>query len=198
LCGHHRQATESVREAERRWAGLLPAQASEQVRRVGSRFAILEAALLLSSEMTGWNETEIRDALTHSFNAWVNEFGLGNREAKAWAEQAEAFLQRHGFSRYLPYPDSYPRDLPIKDLAGYRVTNQLNDTVLFHTWPSVFRDEIAAGANYVAFAQVLADAGMLDKPKKGITKKTLMHNGKQCHFVVLSMVVDEDEEGETQ
>jgi putative DNA primase/helicase len=198
LCGHNRQATESVREAERRWAGLLPAQASEQVRRVGSRFAILEAALLLSSEMTGWNETEIRDALTHSFNAWVNEFGLGNREAKAWTEQAEAFLQRHGFSRYLPYPDSDPRDLPIKDLAGYRVTNQLNDTVLFHTWPSVFRDEIAAGANYVAFAQVLADAGMLDKPKKGITKKTLMHNGKQCHFVVLSMVVDEDEEGETQ
>lgn len=198
LCGHHRQAVESVREAERRWASLLPAQSSEQVRRVGSRFAILEAALLLSSVMTGWDKTEIRDALTHSFNAWVNEFGLGNRESKAWKEQAEDFLQRYGFSRYLPYPDSDPRDLPIKDLAGYRVTSQLNDTVVFHTWPSVFRDEIAAGANYVAFAQALADAGMLDKPKKGITKKTLKHNGKQCHFVVLSMAVDEDDEGETQ
>lgn len=198
LCGHRRQAIESVREAERRWAGLLPPESSEQVRRVGSRFAILEAALLLSCGMTGWNESDIRDALQHSFNAWVTEFGLGNREAKAWTEQAEAFLQRHGFSRYLPYPDSDPRDLPIKDLAGYRVTSQLNDTVVFHTWPSVFRDEIAAGANYVAFAQVLAEAGMLDKPKKGITKKTLKHNGKQCHFVVLSMSVDDEDEGDAQ
>ncbi|WP_312740835.1 DUF927 domain-containing protein [Cedecea neteri] len=194
LCGHQRKATDAVRDAERRWAALLPSEASEQVRRVGSRFAILEAALQLSSFLTGWNETEIRDALQHSFNAWVSEFGLGNREAKAWVEQAEAFLQKFGFSRYLPYPDSDPRDLPIKDLAGYRVTSQINDTVAFHTWPSVFRDEIAAGANYVAFAQVLAEAGMLDKPDKGLTKKTLRHNGKQHRFVVLSMAVDEDEE----
>ncbi|SMG37436.1 TOPRIM and DUF927 domain-containing protein [Cedecea sp. NFIX57] len=194
LCGHRRKATGAVRDAERRWAALLPSEASEQVRRVGSRFAILEAALRLTSFLTGWNETEIRDALQHSFNAWVGEFGLGNREAKAWVEQAEAFLQKFGFSRYLPYPDSDPRDLPIKDLAGYRVTSQINDTVAFHTWPSVFRDEIAAGANYVAFAQVLAEAGMLDKPDKGLTKKTLRHNGKQHRFVVLSMAVDDDEE----
>ncbi|EFP3678719.1 DUF927 domain-containing protein [Salmonella enterica] len=193
LCEHRDDAAVSVREAEHRWSGLLPASASEQVRRVASRFAILEAALLLSAELTGWDVVDIRDALQHSFNAWVNEFGMGNREAKAWVEQAEAFLQRYGFSRYLPYPDSDPRDLPIKDLAGYRVTSQLNDMVTFHTWPSVFRDEIAAGANYVAFAQVLADAGMLDKPKKGITKKTLKHNGKQRHFVVMTMAEDAEE-----
>ncbi|EOW9563529.1 DUF927 domain-containing protein [Enterobacter hormaechei] len=193
LASQKEASIEAVRAAERRWLGLLPNEASEQVRRVASRFAVLEAALLLSLSLTGWDAQECRDALQHSFNAWVNEFGMGNREAKAWVEQAEAFLQRYGYSRYLPYHNTDPRDLPIKDLAGYRVKSRSGEEMVFHTWPSVFKDEIATGANYIAFAQALADAGMLDKPSKGITKKTLVHEGKQCHFVVMTLPVDEDE-----
>ncbi|HAU5703940.1 TPA: DUF927 domain-containing protein [Citrobacter freundii] len=193
LASQKEASIEAVRAAERRWLGLLPDEASEQVRRVASRFAVLEAALLLSLSLTGWDAQECRDALQHSFNAWVNEFGMGNREAKAWVEQAEAFLQRYGYSRYLPYHNTDPRDLPIKDLAGYRVKSRSGEEMVFHTWPSVFKDEIATGANYIAFAQALADAGMLDKPSKGITKKTLVHEGKQCHFVVMTLPVDEDE-----
>lgn len=193
LASQKEASIEAVRAAERRWLGLLPNEASEQVRRVASRFAVLEAALLLSLSLTGWDAQECRDALQHSFNAWVNEFGMGNREAKAWVEQAEAFLQRYGYSRYLPYHNTDPRDLPIKDLAGYRVKSRSGEEMVFHTWPSVFKDEIATGANYIAFAQALADAGMLDKPSKGITKKTLVHEGKQCHFVVMTLPVDEDQ-----
>lgn len=193
LASQKEASAEAVRVAERRWLGLLPEEASEQVRRVASRFAVLEAALILSLTLTGWESQECRDALQHSFNAWVNEFGMGNREAKAWVEQAEAFLQRYGYSRYLPYQNTDPRDLPIKDLAGYRVKSRSGEEMIFHTWPSVFKDEIAIGANYIAFAQVLADAGMLDKPKKGITKKTLIHEGKQCHFVVMTLPADDEE-----
>ncbi|HDL7930370.1 TPA: DUF927 domain-containing protein [Yersinia enterocolitica] len=193
LASQKEASAEAVRVAERRWLGLLPEEASEQVRRVASRFAVLEAALILSLTLTGWEAQECRDALQHSFNAWVNEFGMGNREAKAWVEQAEAFLQRYGYSRYLPYQNTDPRDLPIKDLAGYRVKSRSGEEMIFHTWPSVFKDEIAIGANYIAFAQVLADAGMLDKPKKGITKKTLVHEGKQCHFVVMTLPADDEE-----
>lgn len=178
-------AAEEVKAAERRWLSLLPDEASEQVRRVSSRFAILEAALLLSAHLTGWSGQSSRDALQHSFNAWVNEFGMANRESKVWIEQVESFLQRYGYSRYMPHPNSDPSSLPIKDLAGYRVKNRMNGEIVFHTWPSVFRDEIASGANYVAFAQVLANAGILDKPKKGVSKKTLVIDGKQPHFVVL-------------
>ncbi|PJG63863.1 DNA primase [Yersinia kristensenii] len=193
LASQKEASAEAVRVAERRWLGLLPEEASEQVRRVASRFAVLEAALILSLTLTGWEAQECRDALQHSFNAWVNEFGMGNRETKAWVEQAEAFLQRYGYSRYLPYQNTDPRDLPIKDLAGYRVKSRSGEEMIFHTWPSVFKDEIAIGANYIAFAQVLADAGMLDKPKKGITKKTLIHEGKQCHFVVMTLPADDEE-----
>lgn len=196
LAEHREQAVKIVRDSERRWLSLLPPEASEQVRRVASRFAILDAALRLSSDLTGWDESVSHDALLHSFNAWVGEFGMGNREAKAWVEQATAFLQQFGLSRYLPYPDSDPRDLPIKNLAGYRVTNRVTDVIAFHTWPTVFKDEIAAGANYTAFAQALADAGMLDKPSKGISKKTLSHGGKQCRFVVLSLPIDDSDDEE--
>ena len=196
LAEHRDQAVKVVRDSERRWLSLLPPEASEQVRRVASRFAILDSALRLSSYLTGWDESVSHDALLHSFNAWVSEFGMGNREAKAWVEQATAFLQQFGLSRYLPYPDSDPRDLPIKNLAGYRVTNRVTDVIAFHTWPTVFKDEIAAGANYTAFAQALADAGMLDKPSKGISKKTLSHGGKQCRFVVLSLPIDDSDDEE--
>ncbi|MDT0205775.1 DUF927 domain-containing protein [Serratia marcescens] len=194
LAGQKKAAIDAVRAAERRWLGLLPEEASEQVRRVASRFAVLEGALILSKTLTGWSEQESRDALQHSFNAWVNEFGMGNREAKAWVEQAEAFLQRFGYSRYLPHPHTDPRDLPIRDLAGYREERPGLETLIFHTYPSVFRDEIAAGANPVAFAQALADAGMLDKPAKGMTKKTLRIDGKQPRFVVLMMPDDTEED----
>jgi putative DNA primase/helicase len=194
LASQKKAAVEAVRAAERRWLGLLPEEASEQVRRVASRFAVLEGALILSKSLTGWGEQESRDALQHSFNAWVNEFGMGNREAKAWVEQAEAFLQRFGYSRYMPHPNGDPRDLPIRDLAGYREERPGLETLIFHTYPAVFRDEIAAGANPVAFAQALADAGMLDKPTKGMTKKTLRINGKQPRFVVLMMPDDTEED----
>lgn len=194
LASQKEAAAEAVRTAERRWISLLPAEASEQVRRVSSRFAVLEAALILSQHLTGWSEQESRDALQRSFNAWVNEFGMQNREAKAWIEQTEAFLQRYGYSRYMPHPNADPRDLPIKDLAGYRVRNRMSEEIIFHTWPTVFKDEIAIGANHIAFAQVLADAGMLDKPKKGITKKTLVIDGKQPHFIVLRYQPDIEDE----
>ncbi|MGA9606253.1 MAG: DUF927 domain-containing protein [Rouxiella badensis] len=190
LASQKEASAEAVRVAERRWLGLLPEEASEQVRRVASRFAVLEGALILSLQLTGWDAQECRDALQHSFNAWVNEFGMGNRESKAWVEQTESFLQRFGYSRYLPHPNADPRDLPIKDLAGYRVKKPDGETLVFHTFPAVFNDEIATGANATAFAQVLADAGMLDKPAKGVTRKTLRIDGKQPRFVVLMLPED--------
>lgn len=193
LASQKETAVEAHRQSERRWSALLPEDAGEQVRRVASRFAVLEAALILSGALTGWSEQESRDALQHSFNAWVSEFGMGNRESRAWVEQAVSFLQRFGYSRYLPYPNADARDLPIRELAGYRVKKSSDETVSFHTFPAVFHDEIATGANAAAFAQALADAGILDKPAKGISRKTLTIDGKQVRFVVMCLPDDEEE-----
>ena len=119
LADHQQQAIDTVRECEERWRSLIPADYGEQVHRVGARFAILEAALLLGDVVTGWDAQTCRDAIQHSYNAWVREFGTGNKEHQQIIEQTEAFLNAHGLSRFAPFPYS-PADLPIKDLAGYR------------------------------------------------------------------------------
>ncbi|EQA4896787.1 DUF927 domain-containing protein, partial [Escherichia coli] len=102
LAGHQQEAKDTVRECRERWRNLIPESYGEQVHRVGERFAILEAALVLSGHVTGWAVQECRDAILHNFNAWVKEFGTGNREHKQIIEQAEAFLAAYGMSRFAP------------------------------------------------------------------------------------------------
>jgi hypothetical protein len=56
--------------------------------------------------------------------------------------------------------------------------------MVFHTWPSVFKDEIATGANYIAFAfRRLPMLECLISLVKAPTKKHWCMKIKQCHFV---------------
>ncbi|MFA9291864.1 DUF927 domain-containing protein [Escherichia coli] len=189
LADHQQEAKDTVRECRERWRNLIPESYGEQVHRVGERFAILEAALVLSGHVTGWAAQECRDAIQHNFNAWVKEFGTGNREFKQMVEQAEAFLSSFGFSRYLPYPNSDERDLPIKDLAGYRKGSIRNedDEFRFYTFPHVFEGEIAQGFNPSHFARALSAAGMLEAGNDRRYKKKALGKigGKQHVFYVM-------------
>ncbi|EFO4438162.1 DUF927 domain-containing protein [Escherichia coli] len=189
LAAHQQEAKDTVRACRERWRNLIPESYGEQVHRVGERFAILEAALVLSGHVTGWDVQACRDAVQHNFNAWVKEFGTGNREFKQMVEQAEAFLSSFGFSRYLPYPNSDERDLPIKDLAGYRKGSIRNedDEFRFYTFPHVFEGEIAQGFNPSHFARALSAAGMLEAGGDRRYKKKALGRigGKQHIFYVL-------------
>ncbi|EML9727360.1 DUF927 domain-containing protein [Klebsiella aerogenes] len=195
LSTHQQEAKQAVRDAQTRWRGLIPADYGEQVHRVAERFAILEAALVTGSMVTGWSEQASRDAIQHSFNAWVKEFGTGNKEHQQIIEQCEAFLNAYGFSRYLPYPETDARDLPIKELAGYRTGNPTGDEVYkFYTFPAAFEREIASGFNHTQFARALASAGMLETGDKGRHKKKALRKmgGKQHVFYVLMFSPDEE------
>lgn len=195
LATHQQEAKQAVRDAQEGWRGLIPADYGEQVHRVAERFAILEAALVLSCHITGWGEQASRDAIQHSFNAWVKEFGTGNKEHQQIIEQCEAFLNAYGFSRYLPYPESDARDLPIKELAGYRTGSQYSDEVFkFYTFPAAFEQEIARGFNHTQFARALASAGMLETGDKGRHKKKALRKmgGKQHVFYVLMFSPDDE------
>ncbi|ECJ2472869.1 DUF927 domain-containing protein [Salmonella enterica] len=196
LASHQQEAKNAVKAARERWDGLIPENYGDQVKRVADRFAILEAALIAGQYLTGWSEQASRDAIQHCFNAWVGEFGTGSKEHQQIIEQCEAFLNRFGFSRYLPYPDTDPRDLPIKDLAGYRVDGKREDDLSkFYTYPAIFEEEISAGFNPVAFGKVLALAGMLERGGDRLKKKALRKiGGKQHAFYVLMYSPDEDEE----
>ncbi|VGC51853.1 putative prophage protein [Klebsiella pneumoniae] len=195
LAGHQQEAKQAVRDAQARWRGLIPADYGEQVHRVAERFAILEAALVIGREITGWSEQASRDAIQHSFNAWVKEFGTGNKEHQQIIEQCEAFLNAYGLSRYLPYPETDPRDLPIKDLAGYRSGNSAGEeSFKFYTFPAAFEQEIAQGFNPRQFAKALASAGMLESGDNGRHKKKALRKmgGKQHVFYVLMFSPDSE------
>ncbi|TBN98613.1 DUF927 domain-containing protein [Salmonella enterica subsp. salamae serovar 13,22:z:-] len=189
LAAHQQEVKDTVRACRERWRSLIPESYGEQVHRVGERFAMLEAALALSGHITGWGVQECRDAIQHNFNAWVKEFGTGNREFKQMVEQAEAFLASFGFSRYLPWPGTDERDLPIKELAGYRKGSIRNedDEFRFYTFPHVFEGEIAQGFNPSHFARALDAAGMLEKGSDRRYKKKALGKigGKQHVFYVL-------------
>ena len=187
LANHQQQAIDTVRECEARWRSLIPADYGEQVHRVGARFAILEAALILGSVVTGWDVQACRDAIQHSYNAWVREFGTGNKEHQQIVEQCEAFLNAHGLSRYAPFPYDQS-DLPIRDLAGYRAKgNHDADPMIFYTFPAAFEGEIARGFNAKQFAETIKNAGMLTPPAsgRGYQRKSPRINGRQFNVYVI-------------
>lgn len=193
LADHQQQAVEVVGECEARWRSLIPAEYGEQVHRVAARFAILEAALLLGEIITGWDAQICRDAIQHSYNAWLREFGTGNKEHQQIIEQTEAFLNAHGLSRFAPLGYD-PRDLPIRDLAGYRKKgNHDSDPVIFYTFPATFEQEIARGFNARQFAEALKGAGMLTPPKSGRGYQgRVREDGRQIRVYVLNFLSEEE------
>lgn len=195
LADHQQEAVSVVRAAEERWRSLIPSDYGEQVHRVGARFAILEAALLLGNVITGWDEQTCRDAIQYSYNAWLREFGTGNKEHQQIIEQTEAFLNAYGMSRFAPFPYD-PTSLPISNMAGYRQKGgHETDPMVFYTFPAVFEGEIARGFNTRQFAEVLKKAGMLTPPTsgRGFQRKSPRIDGRQIRVYVLQYLPDDDQ-----
>ncbi|HBW1745171.1 DUF927 domain-containing protein [Klebsiella pneumoniae] len=195
LADHQHEAVSAVRAAEERWRSLIPSDYGEQVHRVGARFAILEAALLLGKVITGWDEQTCRDAIQYSYNAWLREFGTGNKEHQQIIEQTEAFLNAYGMSRFAPFPYD-PSSLPISNMAGYRQKGGHEaDPMVFYTFPAAFEGEIARGFNTRQFAEVLKKAGMLTPPTsgRGFQRKSPRIDGRQIRVYVLQYLPDDDQ-----
>ncbi|CAJ0995729.1 hypothetical protein SODG_001786 [Sodalis praecaptivus] len=198
LADHQQDAVAAVRTAEARWRSLIPAHYGEQVHRVAVRFAVLEAALLLGQIMTGWDKQGCQDAIQHSYNAWVNLFGTGNKEFEQIIEQAEAFLSAYGMSRFAPL-DYNEQALIIPNLAGYRVCKRYGDPVMFYVLPKPFKEEMAKGFDSTQFAKTLNESGRLKKPAKGKGYQTLTprleHLGgiQQRAYLVVQLTAEEEE-----
>lgn len=197
LASHQQEAKQAVRDAQARWRAVIPADYGEQVHRVAERFAVLESALILSEHITGWTAQRCREAIQFSFNAWVKEFGTGNREHQQIIDQCEAFLNAYGQSRFAPLPYD-PASLPIRDLAGYRKRKGSHDDapLVFYTFPTTFEKEIAQGFNARQFARVLAAAGLLSEPAsgRGYQQKSPRIDGRQINVYVLQHVAEEEGE----
>ncbi|HGN1302057.1 TPA: DUF927 domain-containing protein [Proteus mirabilis] len=200
LSNHKDEAKEAYRTAQQRWSKLIPSSYGEQVHRASDRFATIEAALIMGRVITSWNEQDCKDAVQAAFNAWIAEFGTGNKEIEQIKDQTIAFLSTYGMSRFAPLPYD-EQSLPIRELAGYRVKSNTQDEapILFYTLPTVFKNEIAKTFNTDTFADALHKLGILKKPSngKGYQGRTprLKHLGNiQQRAYILMLVPDEEEE----
>lgn len=169
VAGRSSEIAARMRKAINEAVDELPSAASGQVRRVAMRFAAAGEALEIATEagMTGWHALEGKHALRRCFHAWLERYGLGNREDEQIISQAEGWFARHSYSRFIDWVTA-GGDAPIsmRDVAGY--CQNKGDELWFYVFPATFNEEIAEGYDRVAAANVLARVGMLEKAGDGL------------------------------
>lgn len=201
LADHKEQLISTIQTITSIWQKSMPVEVSDQVRRVVNRFAILEAALIMSSHLTGWSEKQSKDAVLHCFNEWVAMFGIENRERRSVIDQVVAFLNSNGKSRYsvivrgceTPCDDGA---YLIRDLAGYRLLeSESPERWIYFTFPHVFEKEVSKGFNPRMVAKILYESEMLKRDASksaGFTKRTPRISGRQARCYALTFAVDKD------
>lgn len=183
------------------WQTMLPNDASPQVKRVAGRFAILETALQMAGHLTGWKTTENQTALLHSFNEWVNEYGLHSREEKQIIEQVNGWLLRYG-ARFIEIPLN-PNQKEPNDTAGYRLlVNERNDKEKFFIYPQVYLEDVIKGFNEKQANEILFNAGMLERsnetPPRFRVRIPASVDKKQTRCYVLIPITEPEEEEKTE
>ncbi|WKM73966.1 DUF927 domain-containing protein [Klebsiella oxytoca] len=197
LAENPKAAQEAVAAAKQRWKGLLPAQGGEQAGRVADCFAILEAALILSAPLTGWEATECRAAIEHSFNQWISLYGTGNREHGQLIEMVENFLLMNE-SRFDIITSSDEFDIPTEKArrAGWLAMNGAPDgRSVYYVLPAVFKAEAIPGKPPTQSLKVLHAEGLLmKKDPNSYQSLTPRINGQQHRTYALMLVPIAEEE----
>jgi len=132
--------------------------------------------------ITGWKSGASYDAALKCFNAWLEEKGgVGDDENKQILEQAKAFFELHGCSRF--YDLEGFKDQKIINMAGYKSSYQ--DAVMFYVSPSVFQNEICKGFSRKTAIQLLIKQGFLQQNSNGDYRqqKHTPHGNKKVYVV---------------
>lgn len=179
---------------------MVPEASAEQVRRVGSRFALVAAAGELATQagITGWTAGHAAWAVRQCFNAWLAARGhLDNGEHAAMLRQVRRFLEANGEGRFSWWhravDDHSPKTLnragfrrligedgrPIRSDAdhlreyGDRISasDAENTRVEFVVLREVFRQEVCNGFDPDQVAKLLKARGHLHTEKDRLTNK---------------------------
>lgn len=173
---------------------VVQAGAAGQVERVARRFALGAVAGELATRygLTGWAEGEATQAARKCFTAWLDSFGgSGNREERAILDQARAFFETHGASRfeYLNATD----DQRIHNRAGF-YRNGANGEHEFLILPEAFRREICQGFNEKMVKKTLIEAGLLLPAKDGRTTQVIRAHGLGSSRVYVIRYIGQEDE----
>jgi putative DNA primase/helicase len=173
---HSDEIADRLRNAIKKIHAGLPEGASGQVRRVAARFAVAAEALEIATDegMTGWKQGDGLAAVMTCFAGWLSRYGIGNREDEQIIAQAEAWFGAHALSRFIDcFSAAHSATFPIvHNCAGYRKMDGAG-VPFWLVFPGTFAEEIAAGFDKTAAADVLAKAGILQKGNDG--KATSKH-----------------------
>lgn len=142
---------ESIDELQRLWKEFLvdflneyvPKGASEQVKRVAQRFALVAfgGELATNYDVTGWNDGETSKAVADLFKQWLNERGgVQEHERTALLEQVSLFFELNGQSRFEVEKDA---GRIIINRAGRREIS--GDKIDYYVLPEVFHQEVIKG-----------------------------------------------------
>lgn len=182
-----REAVQNVRDAFLK--EYMPAEASGEVWRVASRFALVAAAGESAREVTGWPEDVSLAAAAEMFKVWLTGRGTsGHKDDEAAIQQVRAFLEAHGASRFQNVTGDAQR---VINRAGFKRTLPSGRTE-YLILPECFRREVCAGYDSRATAQVLAERGYLTRGDgRNLAKaETLPEVGRTRVYVVSSNVLE--------
>lgn len=140
----------------------VPPNASGQVVRAASRFALVAVAGEIATEwgLTGWQEGEAMSAAVRLFNEWLSgRGGAGDAETREGLAAVRAFLEAHGESRFTPWDANPAATACTINRAGFKRLE--DDGLWFYVLPAAFRKEICKGFNPVSVAKSMAERGWL-------------------------------------
>lgn len=140
----------------------VPAEASGQVIRAASRFALVAVAGELATAwgLTGWQQGEAMNAAVRLFGEWLGvRGGAGDAETREGLAAVRAFLEAHGESRFTPWDADPAATARTINRAGFRRLQE--DGLWFYVLPNAFKRELCKGFNASHVAKAMAGRGWL-------------------------------------
>lgn len=168
----------------------LNAQSSAQAGRVANRFGLIAYAGELATHygLTGWHEGDVTKAALTCFNAWLAEFGTGNREEKQILEAVKSFIDRNGAKFQFPIVtlDGEDNDThSVHDRAGFKKKSGDGDGLDYYVYTSQI-ERLAEGHSAKAIVAALKRADWLTLDHEGRPSITRRIAGQSSRFYVIT------------
>lgn len=160
---------------------VCPINASQQVRRAATKFALVSAAgeLAAAYGVLPWPAGEAMWAAKRCFEAWLAVRGTSEytREYLDAIRLVQRFISLHGQSRFerIRGPgdatDTVIHDRVVVNRAGYQ--KMYDEGMQYIVLPQVWRNDVCQGHDPDKVAEVLKQAGLLVCGEKGRTQKKI-------------------------
>ncbi|TSD90293.1 DUF927 domain-containing protein [Mycobacterium sp. KBS0706] len=171
-----------------------------QVKRAATRFALVETAGTLATEVgiTGWHESEAPQAADVAFHLWLGQrAGVGDAEIERAIEQVRLYIQKYGISRFQPVGVEHGDDPRIVQRAGFRKM-QSDGSWEYLVLTEVWEREVCPGFDAPTVVRALAARGLAvlgkDRPSNSWWIKDKTQRGYHLLPAILTGGPEEDEE----